>query len=213
MSNDYRSEDEVLGKAYDARLMKRLLRYVKPYKHFVIFAILLNIVVAALGPVRPYLTKIAVDDYIKNSDYNGLLLIGVLLFGSLLLQAVIQYFLTYYTQYLGQKTLLDLRTQIFNHIQKLALKFFDRTPIGRLVTRATNDVEALGELFSSGIVMVFSDVFIILWIFGFMFFMDFNLSLVTLSVLPVLIYGTFLFKKKARESYRDVRLHLARLNS
>jgi len=213
MSNDYRSEDEILGKAYDARLMKRLLRYVKPYKHFVIFAILLNIVVAALGPVRPYLTKIAVDDYIKNSDYNGLLLIGVLLFGSLLLQAVIQYFLTYYTQYLGQKTLLDLRTQIFNHIQKLALKFFDRTPIGRLVTRATNDVEALGELFSSGIVMVFSDVFIILWIFGFMFFMDFNLSLVTLSVLPVLIYGTFLFRKKARESYRDVRLHLARLNS
>ena len=165
MSNDYRSEDEVLGKAYDAKLMKRLLRYVKPYKHFVIFAILLNIVVAALGPVRPYLTKIAVDDYIKNSDYNGLLLIGVLLFGSLLLQAVIQYFLTYYTQYLGQKTLFDLRTQIFNHIQKLALKFFDRTPIGRLVTRATNDVEALGELFSSGIVMVFSDVFIILWIF------------------------------------------------
>ncbi|MGB5289586.1 MAG: ABC transporter ATP-binding protein [Ignavibacteriaceae bacterium] len=213
MSNDYRSEDEVLGKAYDAKLMKRLLRYVKPYKHFVIFAILLNIVVAALGPVRPYLTKIAVDDYIKNSDYNGLLLIGVLLFCSLLLQAVIQYFLTYYTQYLGQKTLFDLRTQIFNHIQKLALKFFDRTPIGRLVTRATNDVEALGELFSSGIVMVFSDVFIILWIFGFMFFMDFNLSLVTLSVLPVLIYGTFLFRKKARESYRDVRLHLARLNS
>jgi len=213
MGNDYRSEDEVLGKAYDAKLMKRLLRYVKPYKHFVIFAILLNIVVAALGPVRPYLTKIAVDDYIKNSDYNGLLLIGVLLFGSLLLQAVIQYFLTYYTQYLGQKTLFDLRTQIFNHIQKLALKFFDRTPIGRLVTRATNDVEALGELFSSGIVMVFSDVFIILWIFGFMFFMDFNLSLVTLSVLPVLIYGTFLFRKKARESYRDVRLHLARLNS
>ena len=213
MSNDYKSEDEVLGKAYDSKLMKRLLSYVKPYKHFVIFAILLNMVVAALGPLRPYLTKIAVDDYIAHSDYNGLLLIGILLFASLLLQAVIQYFLTYFTQYLGQKTLYDLRTQIFNHIQKLALKFFDRTPIGRLVTRATNDVEALGELFSSGIVMVFSDVFIILWILGFMFFMDFNLSLVTLSVLPVLIYGTFLFRKKARESYRDVRLHLARLNS
>ena len=213
MSNDYKSEDEVLGKAYDSKLMKRLLGYVKPYKNYVIFAILLNMVVAALGPVRPYLTKIAVDDYIAHSDYNGLLLIGVLLFASLLLQAVIQYFLTYFTQYLGQKTLFDLRTQIFNHIQMLALKFFDRTPIGRLVTRATNDVEALGELFSSGIVMVFSDVFIILWILGFMFFMDFNLSLVTLSVLPILIYGTFLFRKKARESYRDVRLHLARLNS
>jgi len=211
--SDYKSEEEILGKAYDAKLMKRLLSYIKPYKNYVIFAILLNIVVAALGPIRPYLTKIAVDDYIANSDYNGLLIISLALFGSLLFQAVIQYFLTYFTQYLGQKTLFDLRTQIFNHIQKLALKFFDRTPIGRLVTRATNDVEALGELFSSGIVMVFSDIFIILWILAFMFFMDFSLSLATLSVLPVLIYGTFLFRRKARESYRDVRLHLARLNS
>ena len=213
MPNDYHSEEEVLGKAYDSRLMKRLLGYVKPYKYYVIFAILLNIVVAGLGPVRPVLTKIAIDDYIANSDYNGLMLIGLLLFGSLLLQAFIQYFLTYYTQYLGQKTLYDLRMQIFKHIQKLALKFFDKTPIGRIVTRATNDVEALGELFSSGIVMVFSDVFIILWILVFMFTMDVPLSLVTLSVLPVLIYATFLFRKKVRERYRDVRLHLARLNS
>ncbi|MCH8033994.1 MAG: ABC transporter ATP-binding protein [Bacteroidetes bacterium] len=212
-SNDYKSEEEILGKAYDSKLMRRLLGYIKPYKKYVIFAIFLNIIVAALGPVRPYLTKIAVDDYIVNSDYTGLLYIGLALFASLLLQAVIQYFLTYYTQYLGQRTLYDLRTQIFNHIQKLALKFFDRTPIGRIVTRATNDVEALGELFSSGIVMVFSDIFIIIWILAFMFFMDVKLSLVTLSVLPVLIYGTFLFRRKVRESYRDVRLHLARLNS
>jgi len=171
------------------------------------------VLAAGLGPVRPLLTKIAIDDYITNSDYQGLMLIGLLLFASLMFQAVIQYFLTYYTQYLGQKTLYDLRTQIFNHIQKLSLRFFDRTPIGRIVTRATNDVEALGELFSSGIVMVFSDIFIILWIFVFMFSMDVSLSLVTLSVLPVLIYGTFLFRRKVRESYRDVRLHLARLNS
>ena len=212
-SNDYKSEEEVLGKAYDSKLMRRLLGYIKPYKKYVIFAIFLNIIVAALGPVRPYLTKIAVDDYIVNSDYTGLLYIGLALFASLILQSIIQYFLTYYTQYLGQRTLYDLRTQIFNHIQKLALKFFDRTPIGRIVTRATNDVEALGELFSSGIVMVFSDVFIIIWILAFMFFMDVKLSLVTLSVLPVLIYGTFLFRRKVRESYRDVRLHLARLNS
>ncbi|MDP2366297.1 MAG: ABC transporter transmembrane domain-containing protein, partial [Ignavibacteria bacterium] len=125
----------------------------------------------------------------------------------------VQYFLTYYTQYLGQRTLYDIRTQIFEHTQKLALKYFDRTPIGRIVTRTTNDVESLSELFSSGIVMVFSDVFIIIWILVFMFSMDIPLSLVTLSVLPVLIYGTFLFRKKVRESYRDVRFHLARLNS
>ena len=212
-SNEYKSEDEVLGKAYDSKLMARLLGYIKPYKKYVIFAIILNIIVAALGPVRPYLTMIAIDDYIANSDYTGLFYIGLALFASLLLQSVIQYFLTYYTQYLGQRTLYDLRTQIFNHTQKLALKFFDRTPIGRIVTRATNDVEALGELFSSGIVMVFSDIFIIIWILVFMFFMDFQLSLVTLSVLPVLIYGTFLFRRKVRDRYRDVRLHLARLNS
>lgn len=213
MSQDYKSEDEVLGKAYDARLMKRLLKYVKPYKKYVLFAILLNMFVAVLGPIRPYLTKIAVDDHINNSNYNGLLVISLLLFASLVLQAVIQYFLTYYTQYLGQRTIFDLRMQIFRHVQNLALKFFDKTPIGRLVTRTTNDVESLNELFSSGIVMVFSDVFIIIWILLFMFFMDIPLTLVTLAVLPVLIYGTFLFRKKVRDSYRDVRFHLARLNS
>ena len=213
MANDYRSEEEVLGKAYDSKLMKRLLGYIKPYKKYVIFAILLNIVVSSLGPLRPYLTEIAIDKYIANKDYHGLFFISMLLLGSLILQAVIQYFLTYYMQYLGQKTIYDLRDQLFRHTQKLALKFFDKTPIGRMVTRVTNDVEALNQLFSSGIVMVFSDVFIIFWIVVFMFMMDVKLSLVTLSVIPLLIYGTFLFRKKVRESYRDVRLHLARLNS
>ena len=211
--SDNKQDDEILGKAYDSKLMKRLLTYIKPYKKYVVFAIVLNILVAALGPLRPYLTKVAIDDYIVQSNYDGLTLIAALLFGSLLLQAVVQYFLTYYTQYLGQKTLFDIRTQIFKHTQKLALKYFDRTPIGRIVTRTTNDVESLSELFSSGIVMVFSDVFIIIWILVFMFAMDIPLSLVTLSVLPVLVYGTFLFRKKVRESYRDVRFHLARLNS
>lgn len=213
MAQDSKSDDEILGKAYDAKLMKRLLGYVKPYKKYVIAAIILNIIVAALGPLRPYLTKIAVDDYIVNSDFDGLFYITLALFGSLVFQSVMQYFLTYYTQYLGQKTIYDLRVKLFSHTQKLAAKFFDKTPIGRIVTRVTNDIESLNELFSSGIVMVFSDVFIILWILGFMFFLDWRLSLVSLSVLPILIYGTFLFRKKVRESYRDVRFHLARLNS
>ncbi len=213
MSNDYKSEEEVLGKAYDSKLMRRLLSYIKPYKKYVIFAILLNVVVAALGPLRPYLTKVAIDKYIAVKDYHGLILMGALLFGALALQSLIQYFLTYYTQYLGQKTIYDLRNQIFTHTQKLALKYFDKTPIGRIVTRVTNDIESLNQLFSSGIVMVFSDIFIIVWILAFMFYMDVKLSLVTLSVLPVLFYGTFLFRRKVRESYRDVRLHLARLNS
>ncbi len=206
-------EDEILGKAYDSHLMKRLLGFVKPYKKYVVIAILLNIVVAALGPLRPYLTKIAIDDYIVKSNFDGLLLIAVFLFVSLIFQAVIQYFLTYYTQLMGQKIIYDLRIKLFSHVEKLALRFFDKTPIGRVVTRATNDIESLNELFSSGIVMVFSDIFIIIWILIFMFFMSWDLSLVSLSVLPILIYGTFLFRRKVREAYRDVRKHLARLNS
>lgn len=213
MSQDYKQDDEILGKAYDTKLMKRLMGYVKPYKHYVILAIFLNIVVAALGPLRPYLTKIAIDDNIKNKDYHGLLLITLALLGSLIFQSVIQYFLTYYMNYMGQKIIFDIRTKLFAHVEKLALKYFDKNPIGRLVTRVTNDVESLNELFSSGIVMVFSDLFTIIWIFAFMFSMDWKLSLVTLSVLPVLVYGTFLFRRKVRDSYRDVRLHLARLNS
>jgi len=210
---DLNIEDEILGKAYDSNLMKRLLGFVKPYKKYVVFAILMNIVVAALGPLRPYLIKIAVDDYIVNKDYNGLIDISLLLIGTLIFQAIIQYFLTYFTQLMGQKIIYDLRVKLFSHVQKLALKFFDKTPIGRTVTRVTNDIESLNELFSSGIVMIFSDVFIIIWILGFMFFMSWDLTLVTLSVLPVLIYATFLFRRKVREAYRDVRFHLARLNS
>ncbi len=205
--------DEILGKAYDSKLMRRLLSYVKPYKKYVVLAIVLNVIVAALGPLRPYLTKVAIDDYIALSDYDGLLLISLALIGALLFQAVIQYFLTYYTQLMGQKIIYDLRVSIFSHVQKLALRFFDKTPIGRLVTRTTNDVESLNQLFSSGIVMVFSDLFQIFWILVFMFFMSWDLSLVTLSVLPILIYATFLFRRKVREAYRDVRFHLARLNS
>lgn len=205
--------DDIKGKAYDSKLMKRLLGYIKPYKGYVILAILLNVIVAGLGPLRPYLTKVAVDDAIANNDYNELLFLVLILIGALLFQAVIQYALTYFTQLMGQKIIYDLRVKVFSHIQKLSLKYFDKTPIGKIVTRVTNDVEALNELFSSGIVMVFSDIFIILWIFGFMFAMSWKLALITLSVLPILFYATFLFRKKVRVAYRQERKYLSNLNS
>lgn len=211
--SDFFQDDEVIGKAYDSRLMKRLLQYVKPYRGYIILAIFLNIVTAALEPIRPYLTKVAVDNYISIGNSKGLLNIILLILVSLILQAVIEYAMTFATQYMGQKTLFDLRMEIFRHLQRLSLKFFDKTPVGRLVTRVTNDVESLSELFSSGIVMIFSDVFIIIWIFVFMLIMSFDLALVTMSVIPILIYATFLFRKKVRTNYRDVRKHLARLNA
>ncbi len=206
-------EDEILGKAYDSKLMKRLLVYIKPYKMYVIAAILFNILVAAIGPLRPFLSKVAIDDYIMHKDYNGLLFIVAILFASLIIQAVVQYYLTYFTELMGQKIIYDIRIQLFSHVQKLALRYFDRTPVGRTVTRVTNDVDALNEMFSSGVITVFSDIFMLVFIFIFMFSMSWQLTLVTLAVIPFLFYATFLFRKKVREEYRNVRTHLARLNS
>lgn len=210
--HDFR-DDEILGKAYDSRLMKRLLKYVKPYWKQVLISILLVLILAVLNPLRPYITKFAIDDYILKSDYSGLTKLTLLLLGILFLQGGLQYLLSYITEWIGQKTIFDLRMEIFNHLQRLALRFFDKNPTGRLVTRVTNDVESLNEMYSSGIVLVFGDIFTILGILYFMFKLSFELSLVTLSVLPLLFYATFLFRKKAREAYREVRTLIARINA
>jgi ATP-binding cassette, subfamily B, multidrug efflux pump len=206
-------EDEILGKAYDSRLMRRLLTYSKPYRFHIIGAIALTVIISALGPLRPYLTKVAVDEYIAHKNPAGLTNVALLLLGAMLLQGVIQYLMTYFTQWIGQRTILDIRMQIFRKLQRMSLSFFDRNPVGRLVTRVTGDVEVLNEMFSSGLVTVFADVFVIIWIMIFMFSINWQLSLVTLSVLPLLIYATFLFRRKVRETYRDIRFQVARLNS
>lgn len=206
-------EEEVLGKAYDSRLMNRLLKYLKPYARHVIVAILLSILVSGMEAIRPWFTKHAVDVNIAQRDYEGLLVTALMFLGVLIVRGLIQYFNTYLTQWIGQRTIFDLRMQLFEYLQNLGLKFFDRNPIGRLITRVTNDIEVLNEMFSSGIVMVFSDVFTIIGILYFMFSMNWELALVSLSVLPLLFYGTFLFRKKAREAYRQVRIQIARINA
>ncbi len=206
-------EEEILGKAYDASLMKRLLKYLRPYRWYVALGIVLSIVVSGMEAVRPYFTKIAVDENIARGDRHGLLLTVLAFLVVLILRGIIQYFNAYLTQWIGQKTIFDLRMEVFTHLQNLGLRFFDRNPIGRLITRVTNDIEVLNDMFSSGIVMVFSDVFTIIGILYFMFTMNWQLALISLSVLPLLFYGTFLFRKKAREAYREVRLQLARINT
>ena len=206
-------EDEILGKAYDSKLMKRLLLYLKPYRWHVVLAIFLAILVSSIGPLRPYITKIIIDDYIVVKNYEGMLPFIILLFVTIFLQAILQYVLNYFTQWIGQKTIYNMRMQVFSHLQNLALKFFDNNPVGRLVTRVTSDVEVLNEMFSSGIVMVFSDVFTIIFIVSYMFIMNVELSLVTLCVIPILVYSTFIFRKKVREAYREVRKYVASMNS
>jgi ATP-binding cassette subfamily B protein len=202
-------EEEVLGKAYDARLMRRLIKYLKPYRWHVALGIVLSLLVSAMEAVRPYFTKIAVDTNIAQGDKQGLLVTMLIFLVIMIVRGFIQYANAYLTQWIGQRTIFDLRMEVFRHLQTLSLKFYDRNPIGRLITRVTNDVEVLNEMFSSGIVMVFSDVFTIAGMFS----MNWKLALVTLSVLPFLFYGTFLFRKKARETYRDVRIQIARINT
>jgi ABC-type multidrug transport system, ATPase and permease components len=157
-------EEEILGKAYDGNLMKRLLHYLRPYQRYVVLGIALSMVVSALEAVRPYFTKIAVDVNIKNHDAHGLLITALLFLSVLTMRGVLQYFNSYLTQWIGQRTIFDLRMELFRHLQNLSLKFYDKNPIGRLITRVTNDVEVLNDMFSSGIVMVFSDVFTIIGI-------------------------------------------------
>ncbi len=206
-------EEEVLGKAYDARLMRRLIKYLRPYRWHVGLGILLSLLVSGMEAVRPYFTKIAVDTDIANGDSHGLLITILLYLTVMIARGIIQFANAYLTQWIGQRTIFDLRMEIFRHLQRLSLKFYDKNPIGRLITRVTNDVEVLNDMFSSGIVMVFSDVFTIIGIFYFMFSMNWKLSFVTLSVLPFLFWGTFVFRKKAREAYRDVRIQIARIKS
>src|ERR1035441_4124008 len=206
-------EEEILGKAYDARLMRRLVKYLAPYKWKVVVAIFITVVVSALGPLRPLLTMYAIDNYIMKDDFGGLTLIVAAIVGTLVVQSLILYAQTLLTAWIGQQTVYDLRRELFAHLQQLSMRFFDRNPVGRLITRITNDVEVLNDLFSSGIIMIVADVFVIFWIFIFMFATSWKLSLVVLTIFPLLLVATSVFRKRARESYREVRLLVARLNS
>ena len=211
MSTGY--EEEVLGKAYDSRLMARLLRYLRPYKLQVAGALVLLMLASLLGVVGPYLTKIALDEAIPRGDGGQLTFLAILFLVATVLIFVFQYAQALVTTWLGQRVMYDLRTQIFRKLQQLDLAFYDRNPVGRLMTRITSDVETLNELFSSGVVTVFGDLFILFFIVAAMLQMDVELALVTFSVLPLVAYAAFLFRSRIRGAYRDIRVRLARLNA
>ena len=211
MSTGY--EEEVLGKAYDSRLMARLLRYLRPYKLHVAGAIVLLMLASLLGVVSPYLTKIALDEAIPRGDGGQLAFLAIIFLVATVLIFVFQYAQALVTTWLGQRVMYDLRTQVFRKLQQLDLAFYDRNPVGRLMTRITSDVETLNELFSSGVVTVFGDLFILFFIVAAMLQMDVELALVTFSVLPLVAYAAFLFRSRIRGAYRDIRVRLARLNA
>lgn len=208
-----KKEEDALGKPIDRVIFKRLLSYFKPYKWYIVLAVSLTILISALAAVRPRLTPIAVDEMIINKNLSGLQIIVILLFGTLVLQGIIQYAMAYLTSWIGQKIIYDLRKKIYKHTINLNLKFYDKNPIGRLVTRVTNDVEVLYEVFSSGLVTAFGDILTIVWILYFMFSLDFELTLYTLAVLPFLVYATSIFRKAVRNSYRKIRVLIANINT
>lgn len=206
-------EEEKLGKAYDHRLMRRLLRYLRPYQVTVVISVALLLVIAGLQLVGPYLTKVAIDRYIAFKNLSGLAKIAVLYLAVLVFQFTVRYIQTYMMQLMGQKAMYDLRMQLFSHLQKMSLSFFDKNPVGRLMTRLTSDVQVLNQMFTEGVVAIFGDIFILIGIVAVMLAVNYRLALVTFVTLPLLILATAVFRKKVREVYRLVRTRTARLNA
>jgi ATP-binding cassette subfamily B protein len=200
-------------KAVDSILIRRLYFFIKPYRKWVLLAIALTLVAAWLGTIRPKLTQVAVDDYIAIGDFDGLMWIVYLLIAALIGEFFVLVANTYITRWFGQGTLFSLRNAVFKKIQSLHVQFFDKNPIGRLITRTTSDIEALSELLSDGVVNMVGDMFRIIFILYFMLVMSWELTIISVLVLPLLFYATFWFKAKVRVTYLEVRDQIARLNS
>ncbi len=210
---DTHQEEEALGKAYDARLMRRLLGYVRPYRVQVAVAIVLLMLASATEIAGPWLTQLAIDRAIPAGDLGLLGTLGLAYAGAVVLGVVLQYAQGLLTTWLGQSVMYDLRKEIFARFQRMDLRAYDKASVGRLMTRITNDVETLNELFSSGLVTVFGDVFTLAFIIVAMVRMDWKLALVTFAVLPLVFAAAFVFRAKIRDAYRDIRTRLARLNA
>ena len=221
-------EEEVLGKAYDSRLMKRLLGYLHPYKWQVVIALAAIVLKAGADVLGPYLTKTAIDKYLSTASAHnhtfldavlssrplvGIAELGFCYFILLLIGFGLDYTQIYLMQWTGQKVMFDLRSQIYRHLQHMHIGFYDKNPVGRLVTRVTSDVDALSEMFTSGVVAIFENVFVLAFILAIMLRMKWWLALITFSVLPLIFWATMVFRKSVRDSYRRIRTAIARINS
>ena len=224
-------EEEVLGKAYDSRLMARLLKYLGPYKWQVVIALVSILLKSFADVLGPYLTKVAIDRYLAPAKdtssgatsglwswlsprpMTGIAQIATIYLGLLVMTFLLEFLQTYFMQWTGQKVMFDLRRQIFRHLQRLHVAFFDKNPVGRLVTRVTTDVDALNEMFTSGVVSIFEDFFVLLGIIAIMLCMNWKLALITFGVLPFIVVATKIFRDRVRDSYRRIRVAIARINA
>src|SRR6266571_791552 len=220
-------EEEVIGKAYDSRLMRRLLTYLRPYKWHVVIALVAIVLKSVLDVLGPFLTKIAIDKYLAKSAHShswigdrlssaplvGIAQVGGLYVGILIFTFALEFIQTYLMQWTGQKVMFDLRSEIFRHLQRMHIGFYDKNPVGRLVTRVTSDVDALNEMFTSGVVSIFEDIFVLAGILAIMLCLDWKLALITFAVLPFIFIATKIFRDKVRDSYRRIRVAIARINA
>ena len=206
-------EEEALGKIYDSRLTRRMFAYLKPYRWTVAGSVTLLLLVSGLQVAGPFILKIAIDDYVALGDYQGLNWIAALLLAVLVARFLIFYLQNYLMDWTGQKVMYDLRMQIFEHIQKLHLSYFDRHPVGRIMTRVTTDVDSLNELFTQGAVSIFGDIFALSGIVIAMLWINWKLALVSFAVIPVLALITAVFRVKVRGVFRRVRAYVAKINS
>ena len=213
MSSELNKEEEVQQRPFHLGLTMQLLSYLKPHRSRVILAFATIVLAAVSSQAGPWLTQVAVDEHIINGDWEGLKWMIIAFFVSVAVQYVAQYAQTMVTGMMGQHVMYDMRRDIFAHLQRLPLSYFDRTPLGRIMTRSTNDVDALNEFFSEGVVSVFMDLFTLFAILGFMAYIDLELTLICCSVIPVIAVTTFYLQGLAMKAYRELRVRLARLNS
>jgi len=211
----YVGEEDPVQKVntFDGRLLRRIARYLTPYVGWIGLALVITVGASFLGPLRPWLVQRGIDNYIVVGDLEGLRRIILFLFLALLGEGLLSFAENYLTQYIGQRAIYDLRTTVFRHLQDQPLTFFDRTPIGRLITRTTSDVEALSDVLSSGLIVALGDLFKLVFIAYFMFTLNWELAVVTLLVMPLMVWVTFWFRNNVREQYRETRKQMARLNS
>ncbi len=213
MSDPAASDDDIIGKAYDARLMRRLLGYLRPHWRTVLLGLVVIVVTSLLQLVQPWLTKVAIDEYIARGDLAGVGRVAALFLAVLAGVFVLEFAQTWISQTIGQGIMFEMRMAIYGHLQRVDVAFYDRHAVGRLMTRVTSDVDALNDLFSAGVVAVFGDAFMLAGIVGVVLWMDWRLALVTFSVLPLIVLVTQWFRRHVRESYRRVRGWVARINA
>ncbi len=205
--------NNISGNIFDFSILKRLLGFCKPYMSIFYFLIFLTLSLSILQPIRPYITQIIIDDYVALNDTKGLQSMLILLFILLIINAVVMYFHTYLSGWLGQNIIKDIRVKLFSHIQNFKLQFFDKTPIGRIVTRNVSDIETIADIFGQGIAAIIGDLLQLLGIVFLMFYLNWELTLISLATLPFLLLTTYVFKEKVKVSFNNVRTAVANLNS